>query len=430
MPLKRRTPVPIADVVLLEPSAHGDDRGRFVETYRREWLPLGREMIQGEPLREGRRRGRRAALPPPPGRLLVRAARHRPRGAARPARRLADATKTTFVVDLDGDEERGLFIPPGRRPRLRVAHRRAAVVPRRRLLQPRRRARASPGTTRPSARTGELRDPVLSARDQANPLRDEIPDALRPHAGSAHLAATRPGRVECGACSSASSLVLARRGRRSSAPRGDPPPAPRRDPLGPPLPRAARHPARRAARPRRLGPRRRRGARARGRTRDPDRPRLDPDAARLDAVGPDRPATGAPRRHDRTWALDRMQPRARIDTGTVRDRRDRRRVLVAIALAGYVIQRGRGTTTTTTPADAAPPAGASPASIDLTLHDGSRPGAGPRHVRARACGELIELSELIGADRAYGADRLIGAGQSGSKRAVKCRSWGGASTIR
>src|SRR5579872_3522880 len=40
-------PVPIADVALLEPAAHGDARGRFVETYRREWLPLGREMIQG-----------------------------------------------------------------------------------------------------------------------------------------------------------------------------------------------------------------------------------------------------------------------------------------------------------------------------------------------------------------------------------------------
>ena len=36
----------IADVMVVEPDAHGDERGRFVETYRRSWFPLGREMIQ------------------------------------------------------------------------------------------------------------------------------------------------------------------------------------------------------------------------------------------------------------------------------------------------------------------------------------------------------------------------------------------------
>ena len=37
----------IDDVIVVEPDAHGDERGRFVETYRRSWFPLGREMIQG-----------------------------------------------------------------------------------------------------------------------------------------------------------------------------------------------------------------------------------------------------------------------------------------------------------------------------------------------------------------------------------------------
>ena len=37
----------INDVWLVEPDVHGDERGRFVETYRRSWFPLGREMIQG-----------------------------------------------------------------------------------------------------------------------------------------------------------------------------------------------------------------------------------------------------------------------------------------------------------------------------------------------------------------------------------------------
>ena len=37
----------IADVWIVEPEGHGDSRGRFYETYRRSWFPLGREMVQG-----------------------------------------------------------------------------------------------------------------------------------------------------------------------------------------------------------------------------------------------------------------------------------------------------------------------------------------------------------------------------------------------
>src|SRR6478672_4580752 len=56
MPDRKRTPDNMAtvtesdvikDVVLVEPDAHGDQRGRFVETYRRSWFPNGREMVQG-----------------------------------------------------------------------------------------------------------------------------------------------------------------------------------------------------------------------------------------------------------------------------------------------------------------------------------------------------------------------------------------------
>ena len=31
----------------MRPSIHGDQRGLFIETYRREWFPNGREMLQG-----------------------------------------------------------------------------------------------------------------------------------------------------------------------------------------------------------------------------------------------------------------------------------------------------------------------------------------------------------------------------------------------
>ena len=36
----------IDGVVVTRPTFHGDDRGRFAETYRRSWFPLGREMVQ------------------------------------------------------------------------------------------------------------------------------------------------------------------------------------------------------------------------------------------------------------------------------------------------------------------------------------------------------------------------------------------------
>ncbi len=36
----------IAGVMLVEPVVHGDERGLFVETFRHEWIPDAREMIQ------------------------------------------------------------------------------------------------------------------------------------------------------------------------------------------------------------------------------------------------------------------------------------------------------------------------------------------------------------------------------------------------
>ena len=45
----------IAGVYTVSPTLHGDERGLFIETYRREWFPGGREMIQGN--RGDRRQG-------------------------------------------------------------------------------------------------------------------------------------------------------------------------------------------------------------------------------------------------------------------------------------------------------------------------------------------------------------------------------------
>ena len=38
--------VDIAGVFVVQPTLHGDERGLFIETYRREWIPGAREMIQ------------------------------------------------------------------------------------------------------------------------------------------------------------------------------------------------------------------------------------------------------------------------------------------------------------------------------------------------------------------------------------------------
>ena len=40
-----RHSVEVAGVVLVDPVIHRDDRGSFVETWRREWIPGCREMI-------------------------------------------------------------------------------------------------------------------------------------------------------------------------------------------------------------------------------------------------------------------------------------------------------------------------------------------------------------------------------------------------
>jgi hypothetical protein len=85
----------------------------------------------------------------------------------------------------------------------------------------------------------------------------------------------------------------------------------------------------------------------------PERPRLDPASAHLDTTPQPLPAE-APARHDRSWALERMQARARVDTATILIVATVIVALIAIALVGYAIQHRRGTSTTTTTTKPAP----------------------------------------------------------------------------
>ena len=182
------------------PTIHGDERGFFVETYRREWFPQGREMIQGN--RGDRQAGchRRAALPPAPGRLLVRAVRPAPASCCTTCATGSPTDGATLAVDLGAPRRRHprpprRVHPARRRARLRRAHRHDDHLPRRRLLQPGRRARrrvGRPGDRRPTGASTEP-DPLATATsNNPAPCRHRPALAARtgrcaPEAAHAHL---------------------------------------------------------------------------------------------------------------------------------------------------------------------------------------------------------------------------------------------------
>ena len=168
----------IAGVYHVQPVVHRDERGLFVETYRRAWIPDAREMIQ-------------ANLADRAAGSLVGLHYHLhqadfwyvPSGTARVALhdlRVGSPTEgATETFELTGERHHGVFIPPG------VAHGFAALtdVTITYLVD---------GYYNPADELGVawddpeiaadwgIIDPVLSERDAANPKRAEIPDRARP----------------------------------------------------------------------------------------------------------------------------------------------------------------------------------------------------------------------------------------------------------
>ncbi|MGH9089592.1 MAG: dTDP-4-dehydrorhamnose 3,5-epimerase family protein [Acidimicrobiales bacterium] len=171
----------IQDALVVESDVHGDERGRFVETYRRQWFPLGREMVQAN-------RSEKAAGAVVGLHYHLHQAdywyvlRGRARVVLHDLRQGSPTDGVTDVLELDGAEDRGLFIPPG------VAHGFASLTDV--LLW-----YLVDGYYNPADELGLAWDdpvlaidwgieaPVLSSRDQANPLRADIADAVRPRAG-------------------------------------------------------------------------------------------------------------------------------------------------------------------------------------------------------------------------------------------------------
>ncbi len=171
----------IAGVFVAHPDVHRDERGRFVETYRREWFPQGREMLQGN--RADRQANTLVGLHyhlhqadswyVPRGRALV---------VLHDLREGSPTDRHTVEMELEGDEDRGVFIPPG------VAHGFAALTDRTITYM-------VDGYYNPADELGvawddpeigadwRVTDPVVSDRDRKNPLRADIPAGRRPYWG-------------------------------------------------------------------------------------------------------------------------------------------------------------------------------------------------------------------------------------------------------
>jgi dTDP-4-dehydrorhamnose 3,5-epimerase len=176
----------IGGVVIVDPTLHGDERGVFVETYRREWLPLGREMVQGN--RADRQLGCVVGLH---YHLHQADYWYVPTGSARVVLhdlRVGSPTDgVTLTLDLgrrdDGSHDhRGVFIPPG------VAHGFAALTDMTitYLVDNYYNANDELGVAWDDpeiAADWGVTEPTLSDRDLKNPRRAEIDARLRPHWG-------------------------------------------------------------------------------------------------------------------------------------------------------------------------------------------------------------------------------------------------------
>jgi dTDP-4-dehydrorhamnose 3,5-epimerase len=171
----------IVGVFHVEPEVHGDARGRFVETYRRSWFPLGREMLQGN--RADRAAGAIVGLhyhlhqadywqvTKGTARVVLHDLRHG-----------SDTDGSTEVFNLDSETCRGVFIPPG------VAHGFASLseLTLTYLVDSYYNPEDELGVAWDDPDVGAdwgLPDPVLSGRDHANPRRGAIDPGRQPYAG-------------------------------------------------------------------------------------------------------------------------------------------------------------------------------------------------------------------------------------------------------
>ena len=102
----------IAGVYVVRLQSHPDDRGRFVETYRRSWIPGAREMVQGNrsDSKPGVLRGIHYHLFQsdywyvPSGRSFV---------ALVDLRQSSSTFKAVQTLEIGDANDAGVYIPPG-----------------------------------------------------------------------------------------------------------------------------------------------------------------------------------------------------------------------------------------------------------------------------------------------------------------------------
>ena len=169
------------------PTSTATPGGCFIETYRREWFPQGREMVQANRADRQAGCGGGPALPPPPGRLLVRPLRARPAWSSTTSREGGPTDGATLALDLGAADDgahnhRGVFIPPG------VAHGFAALTDMTITY-------LVDGYYNPADELGVawddpaigadwgVTDPVLSDAGPANPRRADLDPPVAAHAG-------------------------------------------------------------------------------------------------------------------------------------------------------------------------------------------------------------------------------------------------------
>jgi len=176
----------IVGVFIVDPVIHSDARGLFVETYRRQWIPKGREMVQAN--RADREAGSIVGLH---YHLHQADYWYVPEGRARVVLHdLREGSPTdgkTLQIDLGREEDgshrhQGVYIPPG------VAHGFGALTDMTitYLVDSYYNAADELGVAWDDPAIGAdwgIRQPILSERDKGNPLRSDIPAQWRPHHG-------------------------------------------------------------------------------------------------------------------------------------------------------------------------------------------------------------------------------------------------------
>lgn len=171
----------IAGVWLVEPTAHGDQRGRFMETYRRSWFPQGREMVQGN--RSDKEAGAVVGLHYHLHQAdYWQVVRGRARVVLHDLRTGSPTDGATQLVELDETSCRGVFIPPG------VAHGFASLsdLTLTYLVDSYYNPDDELGVAWDDPDIGAdwgVHDPVLSERDQKNPRRRDLDPGRQPYAG-------------------------------------------------------------------------------------------------------------------------------------------------------------------------------------------------------------------------------------------------------